>query len=57
MSHSMACGDKACTRLKDLLDRTFLEAKARESKQLSVPEHAGVTSLEGKNPQAKDSRG
>ena len=26
-------------------------------KQLSVPERAGVTSLEGKNPQAKDSRG
>ena len=26
------------------------------SKQLSVPERAGVTSLEGKNPQAKDSR-
>ena len=29
MSHFLACGDKSCTRLKDLLDRNFLEAKAR----------------------------
>ena len=33
------------------------EMKYLLSKQLSVPERAGVTSLEGKNPQAKDSRG
>ena len=35
----------------------FLEVSSNISKQLSVPERAGVTSLEGKKPQAKDSRG
>ena len=28
MLHFLACDDKSCTRLKDLLDRIFLEGKA-----------------------------
>ena len=29
MSHFLACDDKSCTRLNDLLDRIFFEGKAR----------------------------
>ena len=33
MSHFLACDDKSCTRLNDLLDRIFFEGKARHVKK------------------------
>ena len=41
MSHFLACDDKSCTRLNDLLDRIFFEGKARHVMQTYV----GVKSL------------
>ena len=36
MSHFLACDDKSCTRLNDLLDRIFFEGKARHVTVLAL---------------------